>query len=83
MFIMSREGLKTQCGRMFSSIDGAIGLDQRVMLFPIKKLAAASPTDQFSVESRWFYMQDGPGCEYEFREPGIHQETCLSCCERD
>ena len=53
------------------------------MLYPIKKLAAASPRDQFSVESRWFYMQDGPGCEYKFRETGIHQEACLSCHERD
>ena len=48
-----------------------------------EKAAALSPTDQFSVESRWFYMQDGPGCEYKFREPGIHQETCLSCREMD
>ena len=60
MFIMSREGLKTQCSRMFSSIFGAIGLDEKVILYPIKKLAAVSPTYQFSVESRWFYMQDGP-----------------------
>ena len=45
-------GIKTQRGRMFSSIIGAIGLDQKVMLYPIKKLAAVSPTDHFSVESR-------------------------------
>ena len=83
MFIMLQEGLKTQRGRMFSSIVWAIGLDQKVILYPIKKLAAVSPTDQFSVESCWFYMQDGPGCECKFREQGIHQETCLSCRERD
>ena len=57
---MLREGLKTQCGRMFSSIAGANCLDQKVMLYPIKKLAALSPTDQFSVELYWFYIQDGP-----------------------
>ena len=68
---------------MFSSIVGAISLDQKVMLYPIEKLAAVSPTDQFSVESCWFYMQDGPGCEYKFRETGIHQEACLSCHKRD
>ena len=35
MFIMSREGLKTQPGQMFSCIVGAICLDQKVMLYPI------------------------------------------------
>ena len=53
------------------------------MLYHNKNLPTVIPTDQFSVESHWIYMQDGPGCEYKFREPGIHQETCFSCRGRD